>query len=163
VEIRPLRGDEADRLIGLWKEFMNDPSAIDKPIPTHEENAKRQREFVTKLMEEDPSQVMVAAEGGELVGYIMFQNDVKPPLEIDHKLSYVMDLFVRPAFRRRGLARRLLLSCLDALKKKGATDVQLRVWHMNKGAISLYRKLGFKDRMITMQLVPVQFRKEIVD
>ena len=132
---------------------MNDPSAIDKPIPTHPENANKQREFVAKLMEEDSSQVMVAADAGELVGYVMFQSEVKPPLEMDHKLSYIMDLYVRPSHRRRGVGRRLLQSCLDALGEKGATDVQLRVWHANKNAIALYRQLGFKDRMITMQLV----------
>jgi ribosomal protein S18 acetylase RimI-like enzyme len=64
-----------------------------------------------------------------------------------------MDLYVRPSHRRRGVGRRLLQSCLDALGEKGATDVQLRVWHANKNAIALYRQLGFKDRMITMQLV----------
>lgn len=57
-----MRGDEVYKLLRLWKEFMNDPAAIDEPIPTHEENVKRQREFVTKLMSEDPSQVLVASE-----------------------------------------------------------------------------------------------------
>ena len=153
MDIRPLKKDEVERLLGLWKEFMNDPSAIDEPIPTHDENTKRQREFVTKMMEEDPGQVTVAVDAGELVGYVMFQSEVKPPLEIDHKLSYVMDLYVRPSQRRRGVAKQLLRSCLDRVRSKGVTYVQLRVWHMNKGAIALYRQFGFRDRIITMQLV----------
>ena len=153
MEIRPLGRDEVEKLLGLWKEFMNDPLAIDKPIPTHDENVKKQREFVSSLLEEDPGQVLVAVESGELVGYLMFQREVRPPLEMNHKLSYVTDLYVKPKYRRRGVARKLLQSCLNTLREKGATDVQLRVWHMNQGAIALYRQLGFKNRMITMQLL----------
>lgn len=137
----------------LWKEFMNDPSAIDEPIPTHEENRRRQREFITKMIEEDPNQVMVATDAGELIGYVMFQCEIKPPLEMDHKVSYVMDLYVRPSHRRHGVARQLLQSCMNTVKSKGITRVQLRVWCMNEAAIALYRQLGFRDRMVTMQLV----------
>ena len=153
VEIRPLKKDEVEELLGLWKEFMNDPSAIDEPIPTHDENLRRQREFVEKLMGEDPGQVLVAYDGKELVGYVMFQNEIKPPLEVAHKVGYVMDLYVKPSHRRQGVGEQLLRSCLDRIRSKGVTHIQLRVWNANETAIALYRKLGFKDRMMTMQLV----------
>jgi ribosomal protein S18 acetylase RimI-like enzyme len=154
VEIRPLKDNEVDELLGLWKDFMNDPASIDEPIPTHEENVKRQREFVTKLMNEDASQILVATDEKELVGYVLFQNEVEPPLEMAHRISYVADLYVKPRHRGRGVGEQLLRSCLDRLKKsKGGTHVQLRVWNSNKKAIALYRKLGFKDRLIQMQLV----------
>jgi len=153
VEIRPLKGNEVDELLGLWREFMNDPSSIDEPIPTHEENVMRQRDFVTKLLNEDSRQVLVASEGKELVGYVLFQNEVKPPLEMAHKISYVADLYVKPSHRRRGIGEQLLRSCLDRLKSRGTTHVQLRVWKPNKRAIALYRKLGFNDRLIQMQLI----------
>jgi ribosomal protein S18 acetylase RimI-like enzyme len=153
VEVRPLKNDEVEELLGLWKEFMNDPSAIDELIPTHQENVKRQREFVVELMGEDSGQVLVASDGSELIGYVMFQNEVRPPLELAHRTGYVMDLYVKPSHRRRGVGERLLRSCLDRVKSKGVTHVQLRVWNANETAIALYRKLGFRDRMMTMQLI----------
>ena len=153
VEVRPLKNDEVEELLGLWKEFMNDPSAIDELIPTHQENVKRQREFVVELMGEDSGQVLVASDGSELIGYVMFQNEVRPPLELAHRTGYVMDLYVKPSHRRRGVGERLLRSCLDMVKSKGVTHVQLRVWNANETAIALYRKLGFRDRMMTMQLI----------
>ena len=153
MEVRPLKNDEVEELLGLWKEFMNDPSAIDELIPTHQENVKRQREFVVELMGEDSGQVLVASDGSELIGYVMFQNEVRPPLELAHRTGYVMDLYVKPSHRRRGVGERLLRSCLDRVKSKGVTHVQLRVWNANETAIALYRKLGFRDRMMTMQLI----------
>jgi len=89
-------------------------------------------------------------DDGKLVGYVMFQSEVKTPLEVSHKVSYVMDLYVKPAYRRQGVGRQLLQYCMGRIKSRGVTDVQLRVWCMNKGAIALYRQLGFRDRMLTM-------------
>jgi ribosomal protein S18 acetylase RimI-like enzyme len=52
-----------------------------------------------------------------------------------------------------GFGRRLHQSYLNTLSEKVATDVHLKVWHMNKGAFVLYGQLGFKDRRITLQFV----------
>ncbi len=132
---------------------MSDPSAIDEPIPSHDRNIRTWKEFVLKLMKEEPHQVLVAADGNELVGYIMLQNEVKPPIEFAHESSLVSDLYVRSSYRRQGIAKKLLQSCLDSLRKRGITRVELRVWCRNKNAIALYRQLGFEDRMITMRLM----------
>jgi ribosomal protein S18 acetylase RimI-like enzyme len=154
MNIRPIKRDEVEGLLELWKEFMNDPSAIDVPIPTHAENITKQRGFITKMLEEDPGQVLVADASGELVGYVMFQSEIKPPLETEHKVGYVSDLYVKPNCRRQGIGRQLLLSCLERIKANGVNDIQLRVWSKNRSAIGLYRRLGFNDRMLTMQLSP---------
>lgn len=71
MNIRPSTAGDVDGVIGLWKEFMRDPAAIDRPVETHEENVRRQREFVDRLIGEDPRQVHVAEEDGELVGFVM--------------------------------------------------------------------------------------------
>ena len=104
-----------------------------------------------KTLEEDPNQVIVAADAGKLIGYAMFQSEIKTLLEVSHKVGDITDLYVKPIYRRQGVARQLLQSCVGRIKSRGVTDLQLRVWCMNKGAIALYRQLGFRDRMLTMQ------------
>jgi len=105
VSIRPLRAGEVDKLVALWKEFVNDPSAFDQPIATHEENTKRMAEFVTNTVAEDPKQVLVVEESGELVGYLIFQRQAQrmTSLELPHSWSYITDLYVKPGYRRRGI------------------------------------------------------------
>jgi ribosomal protein S18 acetylase RimI-like enzyme len=149
--IRPSTKRDVDDLIRLWREFMRDPSSIDRPIPTHDENAKRQRGFVSKLIEEDPRQVHVAEANGRLVGYVMCQKTVKSPLEMPYVWSFVTDLFVEPAFRRRGIGKELLQACLGYLKSTGCKHVRLVVWYMNEAAIRLYRELGFREHMEVLQ------------
>ena len=52
---------------------------------------------------------------------------------------------VLPAFRRRGLARKLLMQSLDMIRQKGGTHATLGVINGNVPAQSLYRSLGFEE------------------
>lgn len=153
VTIRPLRANEVDKLIILWKEFMGDTSVGEQPIPTHEANTKLMTEFVTTMVTEDPRQVLVAEEGGELVGYLIFQRQAqtRTPLQLPRSWSYISDLYVKPSHRRRGIARSLLQTCLNDLRSSGATYVRLSVWSENPNAIRLYRLAGFKNQLLIME------------
>jgi ribosomal protein S18 acetylase RimI-like enzyme len=51
---------------------------------------------------------------------------------------------VRPAFRRRGLARKLLARTLDDIRTRGGTHIVLSVIDQNVPAYSLYKDLGFE-------------------
>lgn len=52
---------------------------------------------------------------------------------------------VLPSFRRRGIARKLLMQSLDMVREKGGTHVTLGVIDGNLPAQSLYRTLGFDE------------------
>jgi ribosomal protein S18 acetylase RimI-like enzyme len=151
MTIRPLRATEVDRLIVLWKEFMNDPSAIDQAIPTHDENVRRETESLNKLIQEDPKQVLVADEDGDLIGYLIFLRQAKTPLQMRHSHSFITDLYVRPSYRRRGIGMKLLQACFDDVQSSGTAHVRLAVWSKNESAIRLYRQVGFKDYMLMME------------
>jgi ribosomal protein S18 acetylase RimI-like enzyme len=151
MAIRPLRADEVDKLIVLWKAFMNDPSAMDGLILAHEENARRMAEFVTKLIADDPNQVLVAEDGGSLVGYLIFENHAKSALETSRQWGKIEDLYVVPSHRQRGIGGDLLRACVAYLRTVGVSGVRLNVWSENQGAIRLYRKLGFKDYVLVME------------
>ena len=54
-------------------------------------------------------------------------------------------LWVREAFRRRGLARALSVASMDAARELGFTRMILDVLSERAVAIALYRSLGFAD------------------
>lgn len=53
---------------------------------------------------------------------------------------------VLPAFRRRGLGRRLVGACIDLAVRKGASEIILQVKADNQAAQDLYRDFGFVPR-----------------
>jgi len=149
--IRRANLTEVNKVVLLWKSFMNDPLAIDEPIPTHEENEKKQSQFIGELIREDPQQVLVAEKEGELIGYVAYQVEQKAPVEMSRKRSFIHDLYVSPSHRGKGVGRSLLQACLNHLKGAGPRQVRIAVWVRNGGAIRLYREMGFNDHLMVMK------------
>lgn len=59
---------------------------------------------------------------------------------------YLEDLFVRPAFRRRGLARRLLATLARECVDNGYTRLTWAVLDWNTNAIALYDAVGGRQQ-----------------
>lgn len=55
---------------------------------------------------------------------------------------YLEDLFVRPEFRRRGLARALLAALASECRQRGYTRLSWAVLNWNADAITLYDGIG---------------------
>lgn len=67
--------------------------------------------------------------------------------------SYVKDLAVAEAFRRRGLGESLLRAVLALFRARGADAVELKVQSDNpSGAVALYGRLGFE----TVERLPAE-------
>lgn len=91
----------------------------------------------------DPHNVVVAADDGErlmgVVGLRRYGN-----LKERHK-AYLWGMYLRPAARGQGLARRLVQAALDhAVTLEGLRQVNLSVEASNAAAITLYRSFGFE-------------------
>ena len=58
----------------------------------------------------------------------------------------IFDIVVMPGFRKNGFGRMIVDSLLDWGKKNGAMTAYLEVFVDNLPALSLYRKMGFKEK-----------------
>ena len=57
--------------------------------------------------------------------------------------AWVPDLYVDPAFRRRGAARELLDACVEAARERGCHGLVLASGHQRAEAHQLYENYGF--------------------
>lgn len=78
---------------------------------------------------------LVAVEDDKVVGYVGSQSVLG---EAD-----MMNLAVHPDYRRRGIARKLVLELIEQLKTQGSHILILEVRASNDPAIALYTDLGF--------------------
>jgi ribosomal-protein-alanine N-acetyltransferase len=74
--------------------------------------------------------------GGTILGYCAYR------LAVDE--AEILTLAVHPAWRRRGLARRLLHLALDRAARAGARRALLEVRASNEAALAAYSALGFE-------------------
>ena len=59
--------------------------------------------------------------------------------------AHIMNVAVAPDFRRQGVGEALLMELLSRAREAGADLAYLEVRPSNRGAIALYRKLGFTE------------------
>ena len=80
---------------------------------------------------------LVALDGERVAGYVGSQTVMD---ETD-----MMNVAVSPNYRRQGIAEKLILSLITALKEKGSHSLSLEVRASNSPAIGLYEKLSFQQ------------------
>ncbi len=66
---------------------------------------------------------------------------------------YIGAVGVRPAYRRRGIARRLVQTTIDFVRERGGEKVLLDMTAGNFPAYELYRNLGFKEYSGSIEFV----------
>lgn len=72
----------------------------------------------------------------------LIKDDFPAPTLKDRRLGWIMDVYVAPDFRRRGLAGQLTRQCVDWLRAQGITWIKLSASRQARD-YQLYDKLGF--------------------
>lgn len=85
----------------------------------------------------------VAGVSDELVGALLTVKQA--PWADTPRVPFIIELFVAPDLRRKGIARRLLDHSLGEMKVRGVGSVALRVGTGNRSARRLYQSVGFVD------------------
>ena len=83
-----------------------------------------------------PVTFLVYQMDGKTVGFISFYKKT-------NQLGVIQFLDVVPAYRSKGIARKLMLAAIDKLRTMGAEKVEIVVRLINKKAIELYGSVGF--------------------
>lgn len=86
------------------------------------------------------AEVVIAEVGGEPAGFALFFTSFSTFL--GQPGLYLEDLFVRPAFRRRGIGEALLARLAQLAAERGGGRLEWSVLDWNQPAIDFYRRLG---------------------
>ena len=150
INIRPFKPSDLDILVSFWREIENNPTVSGDFFSPSQENEARWRKHILSVYEEDENQILIAENDGKIVGFIKIITLVKHPLVSNIRCSLISDMYVLPAFRRKGVAFTLMNRVFEYVKSKGVTHVRLNVMERNIPAYNLYEKMGFVDYSIIM-------------
>jgi ribosomal protein S18 acetylase RimI-like enzyme len=93
----------------------------------------------------DPTLWRVAWDGDRVAGQVRSFINENENREFGRKRGHVENISVRRPYRRRGLARALIVQSLHAVRERGMEDAALGVLTQNlHGALDLYRGVGFR-------------------
>lgn len=97
--------------------------------------------FVRELLGGAGVQVVAVSEAGAVVGWCDIALGERE--SIRHAGHLGMGLL--KDYRGQGLGRKLMEAALTAVKAQGVERVELEVYASNAAAVTLYRKLGFRE------------------
>jgi GNAT superfamily N-acetyltransferase len=132
--IRPATKNDIPEILKLIRELAEYEKLLDLVVITAEDLER------DAFGEEPIIHILMAEWDGEVAGYALYFFNYstfrgRPGI-------FLEDLFVRPAFRRRGIGRALLVHLAKIAVREGCARFEWQVLDWNTPAIEFYKSLG---------------------
>jgi GNAT superfamily N-acetyltransferase len=137
ITVRPATLADIPALVSLMEEFYAESSF---PL----DRASATASFEALLREPSRGAVWLLLEGVEAAGHVVLTTRFS--MEHGGLDAFIDDLFVRPAHRRRGLARAGLEALFAECRRRGVLAVHVEVGDRNAPAQALYGAFGLAPR-----------------
>ena len=154
VAVRAAVEDDLDVVVDLRLEFLRAVRGPD--IELSAEFAVQTRSFFQREARAGRVSTWLAFDGPDTIGVASLLLWARPPLPEDPRSfeAYVINMYVVPTARGRGVGRELLAMCTDGARRAGARTLLL---HPTDDGLPLYRSAGFVEKTRWMELpLPLQ-------
>ncbi len=142
LTIRSAQPDDLEAVLAFDLE-PPDPDDLSSPDVVPEQHRRATRLHKIEWYQREPGFLyLLALADGNVVGELSFFCRMEPL----HRHRGSFDMFVLPAWRRRGIGRALLATLLAWARKEPSVEiVGLRVIEADAVAVGLYRSFGFAE------------------
>jgi GNAT superfamily N-acetyltransferase len=104
-----------------------------------------------ELIKNENAEVLVAVVDNEIAGSGYAKILTGKSYHKHSEYAYLGFMYVKPAFRGRGINQRILQELIDWAKSKNLKEVRLEVYDENNIAKNSYLKAGFKPGLLEMR------------
>ncbi len=147
IHLRPATEADVPALVPLLLRLKRLNEEFD-PLLKVRDDAERKAREVLRAQLADPKAVVLAAEGvgadrDKVVGFVRAVVRERPFYTPEFE-GVIVDIYLLPLYRRRGVGEYLLHEVSTALKAKGAGVVTAEFPAQNEIAVRFYAKRGFR-------------------
>ncbi len=149
--VRRMSRSDADAVTKLWKGTVEYHASIDPRLAVREDAGRSFRRFLNRSIGASDDVIMLVAEsGGRIVGFLIGVIRDQAPVFVRSRHGYIVDIYVDPAFRRKGVGRKLVEAAEEWFASRGLDHVRLRVSAANDSGIAFWKGIGFEDYFIEL-------------
>src|SRR5687767_1931854 len=145
-------GRDRNGLRSCIVEMQDFERSVEPMLPCGAEMADAYVELLLNRCSGTSGRVFIAEADQTVVGFVGVIARVAPsdPDEEATPYTYISDLVVLPAYRRRGVGSALLRHAEAYARERGMTVLRINVLAKNQVAAQLYRTFGFSDYRIEL-------------
>jgi ribosomal protein S18 acetylase RimI-like enzyme len=150
INIRQAQKDEVEKLQSLDNEVFIADYQYDPDLNMDWAKSEKGKQYFSNLLKDSGSYCLIAENSGKAVGYL-----VASPKNISYRKSRcfeIQNMGVIPDYRSRGIGSMLIQKCLAWAKKKSYQKVYVSSYSRNKKAIKFYKKNGFGEIDLGLEL-----------
>lgn len=147
--VRPARPQEIDRVAALWGLITDHHAGLDPVFrmrrgPVAEGEL---RELLRAIQRDPDAEIFVFDHAGTPQGLCVVRIDHAPPILEETERAEITDVGVRPEWRRRGIARRLVEAAQRWVAERGVSRIEIQIAHGNVEGQAFWRAMGFGPLM----------------
>ncbi len=153
VRIRPLQHRDVDQLVRLNAAADATEHALLPDLVAARIDRRLARRYWARQVHRRDARTLVARAGMRTVGMIGVEfKRARHRYAVLKRHTYMHSLFVLPAWRGAGIARRLIRAALVWSERQGASHAALEMAVPNRAARRLYGSFGFEPRELRFTL-----------
>lgn len=145
------RGD-LPAIVALWREMMDTHASLDARFRFVADAEAEFAKHARRMMRSACSRIFVCDLGGAVVGYVLAETQVRPPIYPAGRYGFISDLCVAARVRRRGIGRELAERAISWLRSEGVNAVELFAAERNEVAVAFWSALGFEPYLRMMRM-----------
>jgi ribosomal protein S18 acetylase RimI-like enzyme len=152
--IRLMKPTDAPAILGLWSSLVAHHRQITTDLPAAAPNgAARYTKRLIQRLDDPFTRILVAEEDGRVVGFALGTIlDLLPDIFDIEPGGYLADIFVDPAWRKRGVGRALVEAMLQWFHEQQVRYIELSVAVRNAEAIAFWKSVGGREVMLRMRI-----------
>ena len=150
MEIRVAVNSDVEQICLLYNEFFAYNAIID---PVYCRAGKESGEYPKSVIEGTDADLIVAAEGNELVGFIHIKEGRTPPYDalMQNHYAQIIDFIVTAEHRKQGVGKKLMDAAKKWANERELDYIELFVLQGAKAEHRFYERNDFVTVMQTMR------------
>jgi len=148
VSIRKALPKDVDTIAGLNTKLLQHHLQFERQLYALASPKKREKAMKKKAKQRIYSKnslALIAEANGKIVGYLTASIKTKPEYFKVNKVGHIHQLFVKPAFRKKGLGKALFKEAEKFFKQKGAEWMEVEASVKNLPTKETYKALGLRE------------------